>query len=200
MTDRWFISDTHFNHANFLNFLNEHGEQIRKFSSVEEMNEVMIENWNEVVKDDDKIYHLGDVSMANVTAFHNVMRRLKGKKTLIMGNHDDYKMSAYMEHFRDICSWKNFHDGPLKFIATHAPLHSESFFPHRAFVNVHGHIHEKLVYSNACRTIVDKRYINVCVEHHNYTPIHIDEIFKRVRKIHEDPLLQRSAPRDKWKD
>lgn len=194
--NRWFISDTHFNHANFLKFRDEKGNLIRPFESVEEMNELMIKNWNETISDDDKIYHLGDVSMSNVTAFHNVMRRLKGKKTLILGNHDDYKMSAYSQYFRDIRSWKNFHNGPKKFIVTHAPLHEESFFPHRAFLNVHGHIHEKHVWKNKHRTEQDERYMNMCVEHWNYTPVHIDEIFKRAEKLYENSPLQRHTFRD----
>jgi len=182
MTQKWFISDTHFNHANFLKFRDENGQLIRPFKDLEEMNELMIENWNKTVGEFDKIYHLGDVALGDVKDFNNIMRRLNGKKTLIIGNHDRFDNNTYSNWFRKIKSWQNFQDGPVKFIATHAPLHEESFFPKRAFVNVHGHIHEKHVWSDKDREVKDTRYLNVCVEHWNYTPIPIEDIFEYVRK------------------
>ena len=41
--DIWFISDTHFGHTNMIAYEN------RPFSSTEQMNEVLIENWNKVL-------------------------------------------------------------------------------------------------------------------------------------------------------
>lgn len=46
----WFTSDTHFGHKNIIDYSN------RPFSSVEEMNEVLINNCNERVSNDDEIY------------------------------------------------------------------------------------------------------------------------------------------------
>ena len=59
--DIWVISDTHFDHANILNFTDAVGKPTRNFADVEAMNEHMIERWNSVVKPGDKVYHLGDV-------------------------------------------------------------------------------------------------------------------------------------------
>ena len=49
MTDIWFISDTHFSHGNFLNFFDNENNKIRKFSTVEEMDDCLITKWNEKV-------------------------------------------------------------------------------------------------------------------------------------------------------
>lgn len=64
MAERFFISDTHFSHARILEFESDDGRPVRSgFSSVEEMDEAMIERWNSVVGPKDKVYHLGDVAI-----------------------------------------------------------------------------------------------------------------------------------------
>jgi calcineurin-like phosphoesterase family protein len=190
MSDIWFISDTHFNHANILTFKTNtpDGELIRPgFKDVDHMNEVMIENWNKVVKPGDKIYHLGDVSFGNEAKYNAVMRRLNGRKRLILGNHDNFDMSYYQSHFQKIYSWRSFGQFSKAFICCHYPLHTQSFQYRKSGPGwcVHGHIHEKLVRKeNKDGTILaapDPRYINVCVEQRNYTPIHLDELLKEMK-------------------
>jgi len=63
MGNVWFISDTHFFHANILKFVGNDGKRIRApFQSLDEMHDYMIEKWNSKVKPGDKVYHLGDVT------------------------------------------------------------------------------------------------------------------------------------------
>lgn len=77
-----FVSDTHWHHQNVIKYSN------RPYSSVDEMNEAMIENWNKVVKKGDEVYHLGDVSFGNYEKTTPILRRLNGMKHIIWGNHD----------------------------------------------------------------------------------------------------------------
>lgn len=77
----YFIADTHFNHKNIIKY------DDRPFSSVEEMNETMIQLWNSRVTQNDNVYILGDVGFGNVD---NILRRLNGNKYLIRGNHDKF--------------------------------------------------------------------------------------------------------------
>ena len=77
----WVISDTHFGHANILSYSD------RPFSNVTEMDEYMVTAWNETVKDGDIVYHLGDVYFSSVGAQN--LPKLKGRKRLVLGNHDD---------------------------------------------------------------------------------------------------------------
>lgn len=168
MANVFIISDQHYNHANFLTFVDDNNNLIRTgFSDVDHMNEVMIENHNNIVKDNDKVYFLGDVSISNVTKFDSIMSRLKGEKVLIKGNHDNLKLNNYAKWFKDIRS-SHILD---KFILSHIPIHNESF-PKWCNGNIHGHLHQKI--------IMDNRYICACVEqpHINYTPISLENIKK----------------------
>ena len=78
----WFTADTHFGH----NAAIKHSR--RPFSSLEEMNETIIDNWNFLVKNGDIIYHLGDFGFGRIEEMIKFRARLKGKVHLIYGNHD----------------------------------------------------------------------------------------------------------------
>ena len=78
----FFISDTHFCHTNILKYDN------RPFSSIEEHDENLIENWNSRVTNKDIVYHLGDFGFGQKDKLQDIFNRLKGRKRLIRGNHD----------------------------------------------------------------------------------------------------------------
>lgn len=167
--EKWFISDTHFFHTNILKFVDKNGKRIRPFNSLEEMHEYMIEKWNSVVKDNDYVYHLGDVTFQYHGLFNNLMHRLKGKKRLIVGNHDKIWNPALINNFEKADLWKGFKEN--NFTASHMPLPLENL--RDGAVCVHGHVHQN--------SLNKPGYINVSVEVRNYTPVHIDEIGKEIR-------------------
>lgn len=84
-TKIWFTSDLHFNHKNVIRFCN------RPFNDVKEMNEYLINKWNETVGENDIVFILGDFnwfpsSKSNLSLF----KKLNGKEIYIIpGNHDD---------------------------------------------------------------------------------------------------------------
>jgi calcineurin-like phosphoesterase family protein len=171
MKNIFFVSDTHFGHANCLKFTRKDGSPLRVFSSVEEMDETMITRWNSVVKPNDRIYHCGDVVIRK-EFLESVMPRLNGKKVLLMGNHDIYGHEEYLKYFEDIRAYKVMPEHGL--IASHIPVYKDML--HGTIThNIHGHLHANLVMEN---DTVDKRYINVSVENINYTPIILEEILK----------------------
>lgn len=167
MSNIFFSSDLHLGHENFLTFVDDDGNLIRPFSSVEEMDEMIIERHNKVVGPSDKWYCLGDLGfdMPNLEA---KLSRMNGKKRLILGNHDyprkrDFEM--YFRHFEKVMESRRI--GNVLF--THRPVY---LGPHEVKIaaNVHGHIHE--------RVLPDDRYLNISVEQINYTPVSIDWIIK----------------------
>lgn len=174
MRNTFYISDTHFCHANILRFTGDDGEFIRPhFSSVEEMNEYIIQKWNEVVSPKDKVYHLGDVIMSTARyRFEEILPRLNGEKILIKGNHDNARPSMYLDYFKDIRSEvMKKHPNSRKIIFSHRPiLLSENTLD----LNVHGHTHQNVVQNN--------RYLNICVEHTGYAPISWNKIVEEFTK------------------
>jgi calcineurin-like phosphoesterase family protein len=63
MTDVFLTSDTHFSHKGIVEFNGVHGTKLRPWDTIEEMDEALIENWNKVVRPEDKVYVLGDVAL-----------------------------------------------------------------------------------------------------------------------------------------
>lgn len=189
MPERFVISDTHFGHTNsWEKFKLADGcTPLRPFTSTEEMDETMIDNWNRVVSPNSKVYHLGDV-VINKKYLH-LISRLNGKKRLIRGNHDIFTDTDYRNAgFEQIWGVKVFD----KFIMSHIPLHPESITS-RFRVNVHGHYHANRVMQPRGFNVKtgevlysdkpDPRYLCVCVEQTNFTPLSFDEIEERIQKL-----------------
>jgi calcineurin-like phosphoesterase family protein len=179
MSNVWFASDHHIGHANMMNFFKRDGATpLRPFKDADEMDEVMIENHNKVVRPNDRVYFLGDVCIARRN-LHKISR-FNGRIKLLMGNHDPFVKNQNKDYFNvGIEAVEAFHKFD-KFVATHIPVHP-SCLSTRWNVNVHGHTHDNLVLKGAANhEVPDERYINVCMEHINYTPISLEEINARI--------------------
>jgi calcineurin-like phosphoesterase family protein len=153
--ETYIVSDTHFGHANALTFMRGDGNPLRPFSSVEEMDETIIQNWNSVVRPTDKVIHLGDVVINK--KFLPILNRLNGKKKLIMGNHDEASVETYREYFYDVKAYRVFDAA----IMSHVPIHTAQLG--RFSANVHGHLHSNFVNKDDGVTR-DYRYYNVSID------------------------------------
>lgn len=198
MSNTFFVSDTHFGHAGIITFKDKDDKPLRPFSSVEEMDELMVENWNNTVSDKDRIYHLGDVVMNRRCL--TILGRLNGRKILIKGNHDIFKLKDYTPYFEDIRAYRIYPKYGL--ICSHIPIYADQMGDKgRWKYNVHGHLHSNHVMKRFKAPFgeavikkeggywdedgnygwPDERYLNICVEQTNYTPISFDEILERLK-------------------
>jgi len=161
---RWLVSDHHFGHTNIIKYAE------RPFDNIDQMNRTLIENHNSVVQDTDKVYFLGDVAM-NEKALHQTVPYMKGKKRLILGNHDNLKMKIYARYFERISGSQDLKIPNSKILLTHYPSILDNHTIGRYSLNVHGHIHNHKLNSLS--------HVCVCVEHTNYFPVSFDSIIKR---------------------
>ena len=177
----YLTSDLHFNHMNILKY----EPESRPFSSIEEMNETIIQNWNEIVTANDTVYVLGDMAMGMIEDAIPLIKRLNGKIILIRGNHDTKKR---LEAFKEIGI--EVHDIfylPYKgkyFIMCHFPIASKEFidmvrYDNSEVVNLYGHLHH-----NAPKGYVDGTY-HVGLDTNNLKPISIDKIWEECEERKE---------------
>lgn len=173
----WVVSDTHYNHANILKFTDSKtGQRVRpEFDNVEQMNECLLDHWNERVKPGDKVYHLGDVFMGSKEEFQKVWPKFNGSKRLIVGNHDTIDFLSCGGFFKKVSMWRMFPEFGLIF--SHVPLHISSMYRHsldRPLFGIHGHIHQ--------HPSPEGPYRNVCVEKTNYYPINIETLAEEAKQ------------------
>ena len=157
------ISDTHFNHANIIKYCN------RPFETVEEMNNTLINNWNETVKPEDTVIFLGDFCLGNREKVIEFGNKLNGHKILVMGNHDKVTKTAFkeagFETIYDVPPIIKFDEYNITIRFSHAPYDSqmEDNYP-----NVYGHVHDN--------PVDDATHYCACVELHDYRPIPLETI------------------------
>jgi len=184
MSAIFLVSDTHFGHAGVCHFTRNDGvTKLRPWDNSDEMDEFMVEAWNEKVRPNDKVYHLGDV-VINRKAL-GIMRRLNGDKILIRGNHDIFRDDEYRQYFRELRAYHVLNG----MILSHIPLHEASLG--RFGTNIHGHTHAnrvmkargvnaktgEVLYSDE----IDLRYHCVCVEQTDFAPILFEDVMKRIK-------------------
>jgi calcineurin-like phosphoesterase family protein len=152
------ISDTHFNHANIIKYCN------RPFNGVGEMNNALVVNWNEVVKPEDTVYHVGDFGLATLEQLKEIRQCLNGRIVLIKGNHDggwirmrDIGIDEF--HKKDLLIWK----GDTSIYFSHEPQ-----FQRKGTIHFYGHVHDKTPPDEP------KWAHNVSVEVIKYRPVLID--------------------------
>jgi calcineurin-like phosphoesterase family protein len=174
MSAIFLVSDTHFGHAGVCRFLRSDGTKLRPWDDPDDMDEEMIRRWNDTVRPNDKVYHLGDV-VINRKALKTLWR-LNGDKVLIRGNHDIFRDEEYREHFRELRAYHVMNG----MILSHIPIHTESLA--RFGTNIHGHLHANRVMTGIKNSKIDVRYHCVCVEQTDFAPILFEDVIKRIKE------------------
>lgn len=165
----WFTSDTHFGHKNILKYTN------RPFSWVKEMDEVLIENWNNRINSKDEIYHLGDVALCSPSKLRKILARLNGKIYLIKGNHDKSAEACgdRFEWIKDYYELKvaeqDGYEGGQLIVLFHYAMRVWQA-SHYGTYHLYGHSHGRLPDDPTLLSF------DVGVDCHNYAPINYEQV------------------------
>lgn len=181
----FFTSDTHFGHANIIRFCN------RPFRNVEEMNEILIENWNKVVSKDDTVFHLGDFAFGGSSVWNSIIPRLNGHINLIIGNHDRKNLrQGYMSYFDMVVPQLQIEIEDNSIYLNHYPFlyYGGSY---RGVWQLFGHVHsgpqaDGLDISRL-RVLLPTQY-DVGVDNNNFTPISYREVKEKIESQKNESL------------
>ena len=151
----WYTSDTHYAHANICSATTKWADPVtcREFKSLEHMNAHLVGNINEVVGQDDILFHLGDWSFGGFEQIQEFRDRIVCKNVhIITGNHDHHienNKEGIQSLFSSVNKYLNlvvkYNIGtPLmdeaRFALMHFPIASWDNMA-RGAIHLHGHVH-----------------------------------------------------------
>lgn len=172
----YFTSDLHIGSKHVIEFCH------RPFSSIEEMNKALIENWNNTVDDDSIIFNLGDFIFGSNRMWRYVIPRLKGKHYLILGNHDykNYPGDQIMSMFEWWGDELRIKIGDRIVLLNHYPLlcYAGTYRkPENAVWQLFGHIHSpaKGRDTNRLQYLFPYQY-DVGVDNNDYKPVSWEKV------------------------
>ncbi len=133
----FFTADTHFGHGGALGLFR------RPFASVREMDEAIIQRWNQTVDPDDQVWHLGDFAVGrSASVMAQTLSALQGRVHLVAGNADGPETAA-LSGFASIQSYAELSMEGTDLILCHYPFRSWNRMA-RGAINLHGHSHGRL--------------------------------------------------------
>lgn len=130
------------------------------FATEEEFLEETIKRWNKkIVSEEAIVLVFGD--LGHKDGIDYVLPKLRGRKWLIIGNHDNYPIDYYEQYFEKVFVAPFFINERI--VASHRPIPVE-----KGVLNIHSHTHEIILDS--------EQHLNICPEHWNFTPV----LYKKV--------------------
>ena len=177
----WYISDTHFDHANILHLCK------RPFQTVQEMDKVIVDRWNSVVKDNDLVIHLGDFGDPKFRDPRFYLQKLKGNIILIKGNHDKTRVLKK-------CGFSHVLVGTLNMDFEYKGKKYKVAIKHRPqtmkktrFI-ICAHVHEKWKIKEDKYNV----YINIGVDQWDYYPVALTDLLssRNTLSLFFEPLMK----------
>jgi len=154
------------------------GMDHRPFADIDEMDNALIRLWNERVTDEDDVYILGDFAYRNGYTAGWYLRRLKGRKHLIIGNHDRHTLedNNAMDYFHSVENMALITDQQRTVSLCHFPI-AEWNGKRRGGYHVFGHLHNRRdeVYQFMSRF---DRALNAGCMINGYHPVTLDELIE----------------------
>ncbi len=172
----YFTADTHFGHANVVWMCD------RPYPDVDAMNEAMIAAWNERVHGNDTVYIVGDMFFRCADP-ESILKRLKGRKRLIVGNHDGFWMGKVDldRYFLSVDHYLEISDSAHALTLCHYPMLTWKHAK-RSYM-IHGHIHTDTRADFWPLICCRDNVLNAGVDVNGYRPVTFDELLENNRRF-----------------
>lgn len=178
MVQTWLTADLHINHSKIIQYCN------RPFKNVDDMNKKLIKNWNNRVKKDDIVYHVGDFCFRehkDTPKAEHWIKQLNGRIIFINGNHDEGGRNTLKTDIHSVIIKK----GKRYFYLVHDPKDAENFD-----INIVGHVHKEWKFKTEKWSIGQNiDLINVGTDMWNYAPVSYDQMMKEYNKWKKNLLV-----------
>ena len=181
----FFTSDTHFGHSKIIDYCK------RPFSSIEEHDRTLIQNWNNVVGQDDTVFHLGDFAYGNSQFIANTIKQLNGNIILVKGNHDLRNINPTLYNiFSDVVYQARILIDNQTVYLNHFPFlcfeHGDiNLYKNNYSIQLFGHVHSGPLTSsedvNRLNILLPTQY-DVGVDNNNYTPISWSDVKNKIKQ------------------
>ncbi len=181
----FFTSDTHFGHSKIIDYCK------RPFSSIEEHDKALIQNWNNTVGQDGTVFHLGDFAYGNSQFIANIIKQLNGNIILIKGNHDLKNINpALYNIFSDVVYQARILIGKQTVYLNHFPFlcfdHGDiNLYKNNYSIQLFGHVHSGPLTSSkdvSRLNILFPTQYDVGVDNNNYTPISWADVKNKIKQ------------------
>lgn len=177
----YFTSDLHLGHNKDFIY------KARGFENIEDHDEALINNWNDIVNDDDEVYILGDLMLGDNKYGIECLNRLKGKKYYIIGNHDTSARQKLYEKndieclgYSTIIKIHKYH-----FYLSHYATLTDNYDSDKPLttrvINLYGHTHQVNRFNYEYKGCM----MNIGVDANFLAPVSIDEVIKAINLHNE---------------
>ncbi len=184
----YYTADLHIGHANIIKHCQ------RPFSTVDEMNQVLLRNWNTVIHRNDTVYILGDLFFRNSVPAEEYLLQMKGKKRLLIGNHDSgwMKKVELGKYFESVSFMEEITDGSHRITLCHYPMMSWNGCNRGAF-QIYGHIHNNRNDSYWPLLAESDLSLNAGVDINGFRPVSLQDLIKNNQTYRKNAEAQSNS-------
>lgn len=188
----YFTSDTHYGQKNIVAGVSSWPDKskCRKFKTIEEHNEKLVDSINSVVGQEDTLYHLGDWSFGGVENIFKFRERIICSNVhLILGNHDENifkNRENCREIFQSVNSYLEIEIEKNMIILSHWPMKIWNG-SHKGSWQLHGHCHNNLKPDEWWTKSKRRRTMDIGVDTNELMPYSYEDLKRIMNKIVDYP-------------
>jgi calcineurin-like phosphoesterase family protein len=160
-------SDLHLDHTNIIKYCK------RPFLNTEDMNKILVNNWNNIISNKDTVFFLGDLAYGRGSRNTDYwLKQLNGKIIFIKGNHDKSDKIKFYKTYK-------LEYGDYKLFLSHEPKQVPKDWDGWAIC---GHHHNNKLKEYP---FIDKKnkLINISTELTKFRPVDMDELIKKMENL-----------------